>query len=133
VVSDGRRPLRIAEDIRDALGSALTAQMSDPRLLGTVITRVEISADLGVAQVYVRILGEPTPRAIRDAVKALGRAAGLLRRVIGTRLRTKRVPELRFNYDEAMDARARVDELLDEIRLEQHDKPKPEGGEGSGS
>ncbi|HEX2732446.1 MAG TPA: 30S ribosome-binding factor RbfA [Polyangiaceae bacterium] len=118
-MADGRRPLRVAEDVRDALSSVLGRDLSDPRLTGTVVTRVEVTPDLGVAHVFVRVLQEPTPRVIREVIKSLARAAGVFRRAIAQKLRTKRVPELRFFYDQAVDARARVDELLREIKDEE--------------
>lgn len=128
-MSDGRRPLRVAQDIRDALGSALAQQLSDPRLASAVITRVELSADLQMADVRVRVLAEPTARTIREVLEALQRASGLLRKVIAARLRTKRVPQLRFSYDQALDARARVEELLAEIEQERpRSDPNPDSG-----
>jgi ribosome-binding factor A len=119
MVADGRRPLRVAQDIRDALTQSMGKEVADPRLLGTVITRVEVSPDLGVARVFVRVLQEPTPRVIKEVLATLSRAAGRFRRGIAAGLRTKRVPELRFEYDQAHDARARVDELLQEIRKDE--------------
>jgi ribosome-binding factor A len=121
--------LRVAQDIRDALGSALAQQLSDPRLASAVITRVELSADLQMADVRVRVLAEPTARTIREVLEALQRASGLLRKVIAARLRTKRVPQLRFSYDQALDARARVEELLAEIEQERpRSDPNPDSG-----
>jgi ribosome-binding factor A len=110
--------LRVAEDVRNALTQAMGKEVSDPRLLGTVITRVEVSPDLGVAFVFVRVLQEPSARVIKEVLSTLGRASGRFRRGIAQALRTKRVPELRFLYDQAQDARARVDELLHEIAID---------------
>jgi len=120
-MSDGRRPKRVAEDIRVNLGSALQREIADPAVSSVVITRVEVTPDLGLASVYVRLLVDPNERSQRAALRALQRAAGRLRRGLGAALRLKRVPELRFHYDEAPDARARVDELLDEIRREREE------------
>jgi ribosome-binding factor A len=92
--------------------------VSDPRLLGTVVTRVEVSPDLGVAYVFVRVLQEPSPRVIKEVLKTLSGAAGRFRRGIAVSLRTKRVPELRFEYDQAHDDRKRVDALLQEISVD---------------
>jgi ribosome-binding factor A len=117
-VADGRRPLRVAEDIREALTLAMGKGVSDPRLLGTVVTRVEVSPDLGVAYVYVRVLQDPSARVIKEVLRTLGGAAGRFRRGIAVSLRTKRVPELRFQYDQAHDDRKRVDALLHEIKVD---------------
>jgi ribosome-binding factor A len=83
-----------------------------------VITRVEITPDLGVAHVYVRTLIDANDKNVKLLTRTLQRAAGRLRRLLGQQLRLKRVPELRFQYDEAPDLRARVDELLAEVATE---------------
>ncbi len=117
-MSDGRRPRRVAEDIRDSIASSLTREISDPRLAGVVISRVETSPDLGLASVYFRSLQPTTPRTVRALELAFEKASGRLRRRIASQVRLKRVPNLRFHYDEGPDARARVEELLDEIEHE---------------
>lgn len=115
-MTEGRRPQRVAEDIRDCLAVSFSREIADPRLAGTVVSRVETSPDLGLAKVYVRSLQSLSPRNTRALIRSLERAAGRLRRSVASQLRLKRVPELRFFYDEGPDARARVEELLDEIR-----------------
>jgi ribosome-binding factor A len=115
---DGRRPRRVAEDIRNCLALAFSREFSDPRVSAAVITRVEITPDLGVAHVYVRTLIDANDKNVKLLTRTLQRAAGRLRRLLGQQLRLKRVPELRFQYDEAPDLRARVDELLAEVATE---------------
>ena len=116
---DGRRPRRVAEQVRAYLGQSLSSVLTDPRVASIVVTRVELGADLSVAYVYVRLLvGDGEPRRRKAAVGALAGAAPKLRRGLGQMLALKRVPELRFSYDTSPDKRARVDELLEEIASE---------------
>jgi ribosome-binding factor A len=74
-----------------------------------------------LADVYVRSLQPLSPRDLRGLLSTLRRSAGRMRRSLGVEVRLKRVPELRFHYDEGPDRRARVDELLEEIRQERSD------------
>lgn len=123
--ADGRRPARVAERVRDTLAGAMQRDLSDPRLLGVGITRVEVPPDLSVAFVYVRhFLGGETEAQRREAIRALSSAAGRLRRGLGPALSMRRVPELRFEYDTGPDATRRIEELLQEIRDEQPDEPQ---------
>ncbi len=115
---DGRRPRRVAEDIRNCLALALGREFSDPRISAAVITRVETTPDLGIANVYVRTLVETSPANVKALMRTLSGVSGRLRRIVGKQLQLKRVPELRFFYDEAPDLRARVDELLSEVAEE---------------
>ncbi len=114
--SDGRRPKRVAEGIRSVLSTLISRELSDPRLMGLVITQVDVPPDLGIAYLKVRLMiGDGDPVARKRAVQSLSRAAGRLRRALAPELKLKRVPELRFEYDTAPDDRARVEELLNEI------------------
>lgn len=129
MTAEGRRPRRVAEGIREHLGLLLVSELSDPRLAQLVVTGVTITPDLGCADVQVRSLsGDVSERTRQATLAALHRASGRLRRGLGQRLRIKRMPELRFFYDTAPEARARVDELLEEIA---RDNPPPptEAGE----
>jgi ribosome-binding factor A len=75
---------------------------------------VQISPDLQSARVFYTALGDGAART--NSARALDRAAPFLRRQIGSRLRLKRVPELKFLYDESIAGQDRIEQLLNEIR-----------------
>jgi ribosome-binding factor A len=103
----------------------LSRELGDPEFAGLVVTDVSVSADLGVARVAVRLLSDDGDQARRRAaLRALHRASGRLRRLVGPGLGLRRTPELRFAYDLGQDAADRVAELLGEIAREPH---SPEG------
>jgi len=112
-MSQGSRPDRVADQIRSELATLLTREVHDPGIGFVTLTRVQVSPDLQVGRVYYTVLGDEAAR--RSTARALGRAAGFLRRQIGARLRLKRAPELRFFYDEAVAGQDRIERLLNEI------------------
>jgi ribosome-binding factor A len=59
------------------------------------------------------VLGDEKAR--RGSAKALDRAAPFLRRQIGSRLRLKRAPELKFTYDDSIEGQDRIEQLLNDI------------------
>jgi len=125
----GHRATRVAGAIQARVSEALLREVGDPALVGLVVTRVELSDDLGIAHVKVRLLagGEELPRR-RQALAGLRRAGGRLRTALSSALRMKRLPELRFAFDEGVDASLRVDELLAEIAAERGpEAPAPRG------
>lgn len=141
-MSDGRRIRRVEESVRAHLAQTLIRDIGDQRLAGLVITDVQLSADLGTARVGVRLLADNGSEAVRrDVLHALSRAAGRLRRGLGSQLRMKKTPDLRFHYDAGHEAERRVGELLDEIAHERgareegdsEERPSepPESGEQS--
>ncbi len=105
------RPRRIGEQIRRDLAELIRAELSDPRLTLVSTTSVEVSRDLAYARIYVTAVCEPDERA--ELVAELNRAAPLLRRGLGQRLRTRTVPKLEFRYDETVERGARLSALID--------------------
>ncbi len=115
----GTRARRVAEGVRQELASLIAGAVKDPRAVGAVVTRVEMTSDLRSARVAVRLLEGADDEARRKAlVGALRRASGMLRREVAQRLALRYAPELRFVYDDGTDHTTRVEQLLDEIAAE---------------
>lgn len=117
-----KRASRVAEGIREELSLLLTTRVRDPRLAGVLVSRVALTDDLRSARVYFRLLEGGDGDRIEAAKTGLSKAAGLLRKELGAKLKLRVVPELRFTYDEGQEARDRIDALLEEVRRER----KPE-------
>jgi ribosome-binding factor A len=115
-MSQGSRPDRVADQIRAELGQLLAREVHDPGIGFVTMTRVKVSPDLQLARVYYTALGDEHAR--RNSGRALERAAPFLRRQIGSRLRLRRAPELRFVYDESIAGQDRIEQLLNEIHID---------------
>src|SRR5436190_15816535 len=113
-MSQGSRPDRVADQIRSELAQLLAREVHDPGIGFVTLTRVQISADLQLARVYYTSLTDDAGR--KKTERALERAAPFLRRQIGSRLRLKRVPELKFLYDESIAGQDRIEQILNELR-----------------
>lgn len=104
------RTLRIDSQLQRELADLVRRELSDPRVAGVTITRVDVSPDLRNATVRVSKLGDDA--AVTAAVKALGRATPRLRHLLGGRLRLRLIPELRFAPDNALREGDRVVDLI---------------------
>jgi ribosome-binding factor A len=114
-----KRSVRVGEQFKIALAELLSRNVSDPRLAGIVVTRVELTDDLGLLTAHVRMLeGGDDAKTRAAAMRALERASGMLKREISARVKTRIVPSLRFFYDEGQDHTTRVEQLLREIAHE---------------
>src|SRR5262245_58633477 len=125
-MSQGSRPDRVADQIRGELAQLLAREVHDPGVGFVTITRVQVSPDIQLARVFYTVLGDDKAR--KNSDRALERAASFLRRQIGARLRLKRVPELKFQYDDAVAGQDRIEQLLNEI----HAADRERGGTHSG-
>jgi ribosome-binding factor A len=116
---DGRRTKRVAELIQRHFAEALRRELDDPRFAAVVVTGVDVSDDLLIAKIGVRLLvADDDEKQRRDVIARLRRAAPRLRRAITPRLELKRAPELRFHYDLGPDAHQRISQLLREVEAE---------------
>ena len=112
-MAEVKRASRVAERIREELSWMLTREVRDPGAAGTIVSRVEVTDDLKTARVYVRTL---EGKEIAPTLEALKRASTMLRRQVTTRVGLRFAPELRFYYDDRLDAVNRIEELLEEVK-----------------
>jgi ribosome-binding factor A len=124
-MAQGYRPDRVGDQIRQELSELLSrGAVHDPGIGFITITRVRVSADLQVAHVYYTSLGDPKAR--RETAKALGRATPFFRRQIGARLQLRRVPELDFRFDEAVEHQDRIEQILRDLHAEEAARKDPD-------
>lgn len=94
----------------------LRGDIHEPAVATCIVSGVDVTRDLSLARIYVRLLDPaPTEAAQKRVVQALERANGFIRRTIASRLTIRRAPELRFAWDDAADRGRRVEELLSGI------------------
>jgi ribosome-binding factor A len=124
-MSEVKRSAKVGGRMQEELAAALR-ELSDPRVQGVVVTRVEVTDDLQTARVYVRtptiagaaVSEEDDDKARRALLKGLEAASGRLRRDVARAVALRYAPNLRFFYDEGVDASTRVEEILREIKGE---------------
>ena len=105
---------RVTSDIKLAL-SELLREVKDPRVSSMLsIVKVDVSGDLSYATVYVSAL-EGFETTV-SSVKALKGAAGFLRRELGSKLRLRKVPELRFVADDSIEQSANISKIIESFK-----------------
>lgn len=108
--NDYPRSRRVAEQIKRELSSLIATEVKDPRAALAVVTDVEVSRDLAHAKVYVSTADLDSDG--EGLVSGLTRAAGFLRGRLGTSMRVRTVPALRFIEDRTEREAARMDQLI---------------------
>jgi ribosome-binding factor A len=106
-----RRTEQVNDLIRAELANLLRDEINDPRLKGLVtVTRVDVSPDMRRARAYISVLGSEEDR--RSTMEALGSARPFLRREVGSRVRMKYIPDLRFVSDTSMEEAQELTDLM---------------------
>jgi len=109
-MAQGMRPDRVGEEIRQEIGRLLAREVRDPAIGFVTLTRVKVSPDLQLARIYYTLMGDEKAR--RETQRALERATPFLRRHIGALMRLRRVPELRFHFDQSVEHQDRIERIL---------------------
>ncbi len=116
------RTARLDELLREEISAIIAREVQDPRVGFVTVTEVDVTPDLGHANVWVSVIGTETER--RDSLRALGRAMPFVRHRLGE-LRLKRIPELHLRQDDSAERGTRLLRIIDE--LEAGEEPAPPG------
>src|SRR5688572_5227491 len=121
-----RRTEMLGSTIQRELAEMILRDLQDPRITGfPSITRVKVSPDLSIADVYVTIMG--TPGAQQAALNALKHSSGLMRTRLTKVLSIRQAPFLKFHIDEGLKREMAV---LDLIRKANEEDRARNGGVG---
>ena len=107
---DFKRTDRIGAELRREIGMLVHAAVRDHGLPSVSVSDVEITRDLDWATVWVTAL---QPEQGLPTVKALNAMGYEIRRSLAhSGMRMRRVPELKFKYDDSVDKGERIESLL---------------------
>jgi ribosome-binding factor A len=107
--NDFKRADRIAAELRRLVGTMVHAVVKDHALPSVSVSDVETSKEMDLATVYVTAL---LPEQGKPAVALLNEMAKDFRRELSRMMKLRRVPELRFRYDDSVDKGERIEALL---------------------
>lgn len=105
---------RLGSQMQEEISDIIRRKLKDPRLGFVSITKAKVSADLSYASVYFSVIGEEADTERTSA--CLEHAARFIRSELGRRLRVKRIPELRFFYDDSSVRGARIEKILKDLK-----------------
>lgn len=107
----GFRMGRTTEDVRREL-TAILREMKDPRVSDAMISivRVEVTNDLSYCSVYISSMYGMERS--KEAAKALKKAAGYIRKELGSRLKLRHVPAPLFYATDSIEYSANINKLL---------------------
>jgi len=117
----GDRMRRVNELLRETVAEEIR-ELKDPRIGFVTVTGVETAPDLRNATVYYSVLGDE--EAAADTAAALSHAAAHIQEGVGSQVRLKYLPKLRFRVDPSIEQGDRIDRLLAAIH-EEDDEPSP--------
>lgn len=107
------RTRRVGQQIQREIALILQREVKDPRIGMVTVSDVEVSRDLNYAKIYVTFLQlENDAERIKEGLQGLTEAAGYIRSLLGSAMRLRVVPELRFYYDQTLVEGMRLSNLV---------------------
>jgi ribosome-binding factor A len=104
---------RIGVKIQAAISELLVQKAQDPRIERATISKVEMSSDLSVADVYFSIFG--TDKSVAEALKGFKSSTKFIKKLIAPKLKLKYMPDLKFKHDTSFNYGSKIDSILRDI------------------
>jgi ribosome-binding factor A len=113
-----KRTDRLNSLLQEVLSEVIHNDVRDPRVSRFVsITRVEITADLHHAKVYISVIGNDKQK--KDSIEALQAGAGFIAVTASKKVVIRYFPELLFKLDDTVEEQIRLDQLFHQIHKEE--------------
>ncbi len=107
------RTQRLGEQIKRDLALLIQRELKDPRVGMVTVNFVDLSKDLSYADVNVTALvSDDSDEKIIESLTILNEASTFLRTELGRALKVRKVPHLRFHYDDSLKRGARINALI---------------------
>jgi len=113
-VANPRTIARLQSRIQERAAYCLQFEVNDPRASFITVTKVALSPDLTSGKIYYSVLGSASDKS--QAEHMLRSAAGFIQRQVARVLDLRRVPHLKWIYDETVEHAADLANLIKEAR-----------------
>lgn len=105
---------RLESQIQRTLSIVMLREARDEKFSQVTITRVILTKDLSSATCLFSTLHElKDPKAM---IQSLNNLNPFLRKAIAENVKMRKIPELRFKYDNSFEAGNRIDRILEKIK-----------------
>lgn len=123
-----RRNSRLSGEVRRVISEVIRNEVKDPGIPELLsVTDVHVTEDLKFAKVYISTIGN-----IDEALRALERAKGFIRKEVGSRIKMRITPELIFEKDDSIEKGIYMSRLINKV-IEDEEQRKPEGAQDESS
>ena len=116
-----KRTDRLNSLLKEVFSEVIKRDVNDPAVsILTSVTKVEITADLHYANVYISIIG--TPEEKEKTIFALQRSAGFISKMASKKVVMRFFPVLTFKLDTSVDKHMKIEQILSEIKAKEESR-----------
>ncbi len=115
------RQERVQAQLLDILSEMIRKDLRDPRIGFVTLTGAEVTEDLRHAKVYISVIGDED--ALKQSLKALNGAVGIMRGEVARRARLRLAPEIVFLHDIGIARGQRIQAILSGLNIAPEETP----------
>ena len=130
-----QRQLRVAEQIRHILADCFQRGNAPDDFLDcppVSVMEVRVSPDFSFCKAYISVLSIEPATAV-ELAKALNKQAGFFRKILGTKIRLRLTPEIRFYADGAQAEADKIEMLLASEAVQRDLAAREDGQDDAGN
>lgn len=101
---------RLEKIIEREISNIIFSELKNDKLKFVAITNVNLTNDLSIATVFYTIIGSPEQIAATE--NDLLESKSQIRGFLGKRLEVKKIPDIKFKYDNSYEQGKRIDDIL---------------------
>ena len=113
-MANPRTIAKLESRIQERAAFCLQFEVNDPRASFITVLKVKLSPDLTSGRIYYSVLGSEGDKS--KAAHMLESASGFIQRQIARVLQMRRIPHLKWTYDDSMERADEIDKLIREAR-----------------
>lgn len=107
------RQRKVADAVKRELSTVINKELKHPGKGMITVTHVRVTPDLGIAYIYISVLGDDMD--VENNIALLEKSSGFLRSTLGRVLKSRKVPILKFFKDDTLDYFNKIDTIIDKI------------------
>jgi ribosome-binding factor A len=116
-----KRTDRLNPLLQEVISEVIKRDVNDPNVsILTSVTKVEITADLHYASVYISVIG--TPEEKEKTVSTLQKSAGFISKLASKKVVMRFFPALTFKLDTSVDKHMKIEKILNELKAKKESK-----------
>lgn len=105
---------RMEKILEREISSIIFLDIKNEKIKFVTITKVSLTNDLSIATVFYTVYGNQDQ--INASIEALNEAKGYIRTILSKKLEVKKVPDLKFKYDESFEHGNKIEEILRNLK-----------------
>lgn len=108
---------RIAQLLKKEISAIIQHELQDPRIGFVTITKVDITKDLKMANVWISILGDEKQKIA--SLETLNHAHYYIQELLAPRVALRRLPQIQFHIDDSIEYNSHIETVITKLKEEE--------------